>query len=118
MPARSKAWQATKSYPHASRPRTGASVGASMHFPNEVPDGYRSPAVRAKDGGPVVKSPGRSPTASPDTKVEYPRAASPHSLSGYFYVSSRCCLFYLRHAIFYGIHASLTSCSSFVFINT
>ena len=27
MPARSKTWQATKTYPHASRPRPGSSVG-------------------------------------------------------------------------------------------
>jgi hypothetical protein len=51
MPARSKAWQVTKAYPHASRPRTGASVGAHLEYPNEIPEGYRSPAQRVKDGG-------------------------------------------------------------------
>jgi hypothetical protein len=51
MPARNKAWQMTKDYPHASRPRTGSSVGAHLQYPNEVPEGYRSPTERVKDGG-------------------------------------------------------------------
>jgi hypothetical protein len=51
MPARNKAWQMTIDYPHASRPRTGSSVGAHLQYPNEVPEGYRSPTQRVKDGG-------------------------------------------------------------------
>ena len=82
MLARSTAWQATKTYPAALRPKPNASVGAHLNYPFEVPDGYRSPAARAKDGGPMVRSPGRSPTSSPDTTIKYPRAPSPLTISG------------------------------------
>jgi hypothetical protein len=82
MLARSTAWQATKTYPAALRPKPNASVGAHLNYPFEVPDGYRSPAARAKDGGPMVRSPGRSPTSCPDTTIKYPRAPSPLTISG------------------------------------
>jgi len=82
MSARSNAWQATKNYPHATRPRAGSSVGASLDSPHEVPNGYRPPAERIKDRGPMVTSPGRSPASSPDTLIEMPRALSPHTLAG------------------------------------
>ena len=79
MHARAKAWK--PSYPHATVPKSMAfsSVSSNLTFPDEIPDGYRSPAHVAKDRGarpgrPGTRTPGRSPTASPDTLVQYPHA--------------------------------------------